>query len=128
MKARPGALRLLDLAEAVVQRVAGAARKAGSIPGYSYSEANKASGITWTEGAFTNYIKDPQQAIKGTKMPLPASRANRRSTTSSPTSSPSTKTVKRNSRPAISFSKSPCQDSRAFRARPRFPFARYSGR
>lgn len=43
-------------------------RKAGSIPGYSYSDANKTSGITWTEEAFTNYIKDPRAAIKGTKM------------------------------------------------------------
>jgi cytochrome c len=43
-------------------------RKAGSIPGYSYSDANKASGITWTEEAFTSYIKDPRETIKGTKM------------------------------------------------------------
>jgi cytochrome c len=43
-------------------------RKAGSAPGYSYSDANKNSGITWDAAAFKEYIKDPQAKIKGTKM------------------------------------------------------------
>ena len=43
-------------------------RKSGSVEGYSYSNANKESGITWTEEAFTTYIKAPRDVIKGTKM------------------------------------------------------------
>ena len=43
-------------------------RKSGTIEGYSYTEANKNSGITWTEEEFRDYIKDPRAKIKGTKM------------------------------------------------------------
>jgi len=43
-------------------------RKSGSIEGYSYSEANKKSGITWDEAVFAEYIKDPKAKIPGTKM------------------------------------------------------------
>ncbi len=43
-------------------------RKAGSVPGYSYSVANKDSGITWDESIFREYIKDPKAKIPGTKM------------------------------------------------------------
>lgn len=43
-------------------------RKAGSVPGYSYSAANKSSGITWDEATFREYIKDPKAKIPGTKM------------------------------------------------------------
>ena len=43
-------------------------RKAGSVPGYSYSVANKDSGITWNESTFREYIKDPKAKIPGTKM------------------------------------------------------------
>jgi cytochrome c len=43
-------------------------RKAGTYPGYSYSEANKNSGITWDEDTFTTYIKDPRARVPGTKM------------------------------------------------------------
>jgi cytochrome c len=43
-------------------------RKAGSVEGYNYSEANKNSGITWDEESFTSYIKDPRAKIPGTKM------------------------------------------------------------
>ena len=43
-------------------------RKAGTYPGYSYSEANKNSGITWDEATFTTYIKNPRGTIPGTKM------------------------------------------------------------
>jgi cytochrome c len=45
-------------------------RKAGSYPGYSYSAANKSSGITWGEAAFKCYIKHPAAVIPGTKMPF----------------------------------------------------------
>ncbi|MBY0381460.1 MAG: cytochrome c family protein [Xanthobacteraceae bacterium] len=43
-------------------------RRAGSVPGFSYSDANKQSGITWTEDEFAKYIRDPQGTVKGTKM------------------------------------------------------------
>jgi cytochrome c len=43
-------------------------RKAGSVAGYSYSDANKNSGITWDEATFREYIKDPRAKIPGTKM------------------------------------------------------------
>ncbi|MDJ1158668.1 cytochrome c family protein [Chelatococcus sp. SYSU_G07232] len=43
-------------------------RKAGNVEGYSYSEANKNSGLTWDEATFKDYIKDPKAKIPGTKM------------------------------------------------------------
>ncbi|MCX7318066.1 MAG: cytochrome c family protein, partial [Hyphomicrobiales bacterium] len=43
-------------------------RKSGTVAGYSYSEANKNSGITWDEATFKDYIKDPKAKIPGTKM------------------------------------------------------------
>ena len=43
-------------------------RKAGNAPDYSYSDANKNSGITWSEAQFKEYIKDPKAKIPGTKM------------------------------------------------------------
>lgn len=43
-------------------------RKAGTVEGYSYSPANKNSGITWDEATFREYIKDPKAKIPGTKM------------------------------------------------------------
>ena len=46
-------------------------RKSGTIEGYSYSEANKNSGITWNKDTFLDYIKDPRAKIPGTKMIFP---------------------------------------------------------
>jgi cytochrome c len=46
-------------------------RKAGMIEGYSYSPANKNSGITWDEATFREYFKDPKAKIPGTKMTFP---------------------------------------------------------
>ena len=43
-------------------------RKSGTAEGYSYSEANKNSGITWNKEQFLDYIKDPKAKIPGTKM------------------------------------------------------------
>lgn len=43
-------------------------RPAGSIEGYSYSDANKKSGITWNEASFLDYIKAPAAKVPGTKM------------------------------------------------------------
>ena len=46
-------------------------RKSGSAEGYSYSDANKNSGITWNEAVFNEYITDPKKKIPGTKMIFP---------------------------------------------------------
>lgn len=43
-------------------------RHSGTAEGYSYSDANKNSGITWSEAQFKEYIKDPKAKIPGTKM------------------------------------------------------------
>jgi cytochrome c len=43
-------------------------RKAGSIDGFSYSDANKKSGVVWDEAVFATYIKDPKAAMPGNKM------------------------------------------------------------
>jgi cytochrome c len=43
-------------------------RHSGTVEGYSYSAANKNSGIAWNEEVFAEYIKDPKAKIPGTKM------------------------------------------------------------
>ena len=40
----------------------------GSVANYSYSDANKNSGIVWNEETFKEYVKDPKAKIPGTKM------------------------------------------------------------
>ena len=46
-------------------------RKSGSAADFSYSDANKNSGITWNKDQFLDYIKDPKAKIPGTKMVFP---------------------------------------------------------
>jgi cytochrome c len=48
-----------------------AGRKSGTVEGFSYSDANKNSGLTWDEATFEDYIKDPRAKIPGTKMIFP---------------------------------------------------------
>src|ERR671912_2394301 len=43
-------------------------RPAGTVEGYTYSPANKNSGITWDEAVFREYIRNPRAKIPGTKM------------------------------------------------------------
>jgi cytochrome c len=43
-------------------------RHSGTVPDFSYSDANKNSGIVWSEETFAEYIKDPRAKIPGTKM------------------------------------------------------------
>ena len=43
-------------------------RKSGTVEGFTYSDANKSSGITWNKDQFLDYIKDPKAKIPGTKM------------------------------------------------------------
>lgn len=46
-------------------------RKAGTYPGYNYSEANKNSGLVWDEATLKEYLKNPQSKVPGTKMTFP---------------------------------------------------------
>jgi cytochrome c len=46
-------------------------RKAGTYPGYSYSPANKDSGITWTAEELDKYLTNPQAVVPHTKMIFP---------------------------------------------------------
>ena len=43
-------------------------RHSGIVPGFAYSDANKNSGITWTEDVLFKYDEDPQKMVPGTKM------------------------------------------------------------
>jgi cytochrome c len=43
-------------------------RKAGSVPDYTYSQANKNSGVTWDEATLDTYLTAPTQFMHGTKM------------------------------------------------------------
>jgi len=46
-------------------------RKSGTIENYSYTEANKNSGIVWDDKTFNEYITDPRAKIPNTKMIFP---------------------------------------------------------
>ena len=43
-------------------------RHSGTVENFSYSDANKNSGIVWDEANFKEYIKDPRAKVPGTKM------------------------------------------------------------
>ena len=43
-------------------------RKAGTIAGFKYSKAMKASGLTWDEETLRNYLENPRNFLKGTRM------------------------------------------------------------
>ncbi len=43
-------------------------RKAGSLPDYPYSDALKASNITWNEETLDKWLTDPQTFVPGVKM------------------------------------------------------------
>jgi cytochrome c len=45
-------------------------RKAGTAEGYAYSDADKNSGIVWSEASFKEYLENPQEKMPGTKMIL----------------------------------------------------------
>jgi cytochrome c len=46
-------------------------RPAGSIPDFSYSDANRHSGIVWNTTALDRYLTAPQAMVPGTKMTFP---------------------------------------------------------
>lgn len=43
-------------------------RKAGTAEGFSYSEANKSSGLTWDTATLDKYLTKPSAVVPGTKM------------------------------------------------------------
>jgi cytochrome c len=43
-------------------------RKAASLPGYAYSDALKASGLTWDAATLDKWLVNPMQDVPGTKM------------------------------------------------------------
>lgn len=43
-------------------------RKAGTMAGFSYTPANRDSGITWTPEKLFQYLENPQRVVPGTKM------------------------------------------------------------
>mmetsp|Transcript_9264 Transcript_9264/g.20482 ORF Transcript_9264/g.20482 Transcript_9264/m.20482 type:complete len:104 (-) Transcript_9264:300-611(-) len=43
-------------------------RQSGQAEGYSYTSANKNSGITWDDTTVFEYLLNPKKYIKGTKM------------------------------------------------------------
>ena len=54
-------------------------RRAGSVPGFSYSTAMKGSGLTWDAKTLDEFLAAPTKKVPGTKMPIsvsdPAKRA-----------------------------------------------------
>jgi cytochrome c len=43
-------------------------RRAGSVPGYAYSEAMKKSKLTWDEATLDRFLQKPMKAVPGTAM------------------------------------------------------------
>lgn len=46
-------------------------RASGSIEGFNYSDANKASGVTWTPEVMFEYLEAPREFMPGTRMAFP---------------------------------------------------------
>ncbi|HEX4180049.1 MAG TPA: c-type cytochrome, partial [Caulobacteraceae bacterium] len=45
-------------------------RKAGSVPGVSYTDAIKNAGIVWTPDKLDQFLTDPGKMVPGTAMPV----------------------------------------------------------
>jgi cytochrome c len=43
-------------------------RRAGSVPGFAYSDAMRSSGIVWSEAALDRFLENPLAAVPGTTM------------------------------------------------------------
>ena len=46
-------------------------RQSGQVAGFKYTDANKGSGITWTNQTMFDYLQNPKKYIKGTNMAFP---------------------------------------------------------
>lgn len=47
-----------------------AGRRAGSVADYTYSDALKASGLTWNAATLDRWLTNPKKLVPGTKMPF----------------------------------------------------------
>jgi cytochrome c2 len=45
--------------------------KAATVPGYDFSDAMKASGLTWNQANLDRFLTDPRGVVPGTKMTFP---------------------------------------------------------
>ena len=45
-------------------------RRAGSLPGYAYSQALRDSGLTWNAASLDRWLTSPQRTVPGTRMPF----------------------------------------------------------
>ena len=43
-------------------------RKAGSLPGYAFSDSVKKSGIVWDEATLDRFIENPEAVVPGSAM------------------------------------------------------------
>jgi cytochrome c len=43
-------------------------RRAGTLPGYAYSQAMKKYGVIWNEESLNTYLENPLKIVPGTKM------------------------------------------------------------
>ncbi|HXC26826.1 MAG TPA: cytochrome c family protein [Stellaceae bacterium] len=46
-------------------------RKAGTVPGFAYSDVMKNSGIVWTDDTLANFLRDPKDTLPGNRMSFP---------------------------------------------------------
>ena len=46
-------------------------RKAGTVPGFNYSSAMKASGVVWTPANLDSWLTAPREFVRGTYMSFP---------------------------------------------------------
>lgn len=46
-------------------------RASATVPGYQYSDAMKAANLTWDAATLAQFIRNPQEFVKGTKMLFP---------------------------------------------------------
>ena len=46
-------------------------RQSGQVPGFKYTDANKKSGIIWSDQNMFDYLTNPKKYIKGTNMAFP---------------------------------------------------------
>lgn len=53
-------------------------RKAGTVPGYTYSPALKKAKIVWTAATLDAWLSDPQKMVPGTRMAFRLTDAKRR--------------------------------------------------
>lgn len=67
-KARCGSCHSLDANRVGPAHRGVVGRKAGSMAGYSYSPAMRASRVVWSPQAIDRFLQNPQQMVAGTKM------------------------------------------------------------